>query len=462
MVSLLIRRIYFFTFDCLRSDHLSVYSDKTKTKFFDQLAREGIVVRKFFSGGGTTFSAFPTMFLSRYFFFMNSIRPDPFIPTLAEVIARSGFYNIGVSSNMFVSEFFGWDRGFHLFFDEPKIRRSPSSPTTPKSGFRHTIKTKFKRLMSTTKATLDILFLLKKIKIATAKRLPLPYASADEVLGFLEEKIVPILKEKEKTFLWIHFMDNHYPFFSDIWREYFDSLNEYVAFLTKIYFKNPKRVNHNELRFVRLSYRRSVRFIDERLGRLMEILDNNNLLEDSLIILTADHGEELLEHGRFGHWHQHLYNEIIRVPLVIAGDQISTNEAPSAARYSFSTLDVPPTILDLLGLRKPKKYLGMSIMRCDYERPIFSDVAKVDYRFKIRYQFFAVSVVLWPWKLISSPRGIELYNIEKDPQERENLFPSHIELAKELFKLIVSHIKSSRLYRKKLRILRRYYQRAVS
>ena len=460
-MSLLIRRIYFFTFDCLRADHLSVYGGKTNTRFFDRLAHDGVVVRKFFSGGGTTFSAFPTMFLSRYFFFMNSIRPDPFTPTLAEIIARSGFYNIGVSSNMFVSEFFGWNRGFHLFFDEQKIRKKRLLIAS-KSGFRHMIIRKFKRLMSITKATLDVLFLLKKIKIAAAKKLPLPYMSADEILLFLEKKVIPLLKRKEKTFLWVHFMDNHYPFFSDIWKKHFDSLDEYVAFLTKIYFKRPKKVSCDELKFVRLSYKKSVMFIDNMLGRLIEILDENNLLEDSLIILTADHGEELLEHGKFGHWHQHLYNEIIRVPLIIAGDYINTDRIPSATRYSFSTLDIPPTILDLLGLKKPKKYLGKSIMRCDCERPIFSNVAKVDYRFKIRYQFFSVSVVLWPWKLISSPRGIELYNIEKDPQERKNLFLSHVELTKELFKLIVSHIKSSRLYRKKLRILRRYYQRAVS
>ena len=72
-----------------------------------RFARDGIVAKKFFAGGGTTFSSFPTIHASRYFFFVDGVRPDPFVPTLAEVLAKNGFYNIGISSNMFMSKFFG-------------------------------------------------------------------------------------------------------------------------------------------------------------------------------------------------------------------------------------------------------------------------------------------------------------------------------------------------------------------
>lgn len=443
-------RVYLLTFDCLRADYLRMYnSSGVRAPNIERFAREGIIARKFFAGGGTTFSSFPTIHMSRYFFFIDGVRPDPFTPTVAEVLAKNGYYTIGVSSNIFLSKFFGWDKGFHEFFDElvPKHVRH----MVIKKSAKDIIKSFIKKSLSSTLATSRFLSIMRKIRIYTSKKISMPYQTADKVRDFIENRLLDRIKSHKKIFLWVHFMDTHFPFYSDVWESYFEDLNEFVVFLTKLYFKGPHKVSDYELGFIRRAYCESIKFVDKEFGKLVDTFEENGLLENSLMIITADHGEELLDHGHFGHWRLRLYNELLRVPLVIRGG------GGSVVRNVASTLDIAPTLLDLLKIRRPKSYWGANILKESNFRLYFAETAKMDPSFNVHYPYFTLAVIAWPWKLIVSTfsHSVELYNIEKDPHEKKNVVFEYNSLARELFKFVLGHINRSKKYRMKLRIIKR-------
>ena len=83
------------------------------------------------------------------------------------------------------------------------------------------------------------------------------------------------------------------------------------------------------------------------------------LAENTIFVVMSDHGEYMTEHGWcFGHWDRDLYDPILRVPLVIAGPGIPSGEV---VKDPVQLVDIAPTILDLLGHRPAKPFLGESL-----------------------------------------------------------------------------------------------------
>ena len=93
-------------------------------------------------------------------------------------------------------------------------------------------------------------------------------------------------------------------------------------------------------------YDAEVAAMDEELGRLFDALAQRKIFERALVIVTADHGEEFLEHGMFGHGYN-LFNTTVHVPLIIAGPGIP---AGGVVNENVSLLDVAPTVLELTGV----------------------------------------------------------------------------------------------------------------
>ena len=92
--------------------------------------------------------------------------------------------------------------------------------------------------------------------------------------------------------------------------------------------------------------------------RLLKKLEALSLYEESLIILTADHGEEFLEHGEF--FHEHFYQEVIHVPLVLSYPR----RFAQGRRITSPTqiLDIMPTVLELLGIPTNEDVQGRSLV----------------------------------------------------------------------------------------------------
>jgi arylsulfatase A-like enzyme len=106
-------------------------------------------------------------------------------------------------------------------------------------------------------------------------------------------------------------------------------------------------------------------YLDRRLGLLLDELDRRGVLKNTLVIVTADHGEHLGDHGLFFHGNS-LYRETVQVPLVIVGNQGIPVGRTVAETVGLN--DIPATVVDLLGLGQERPFLGRSVAR--YWQPI--------------------------------------------------------------------------------------------
>jgi arylsulfatase A-like enzyme len=188
-----------------------------------------------------------------------------------------------------------------------------------------------------------------------------------------------------------------------------------------------KRVNHGppatlpaeQLAYLRRLYDLEVEDWDAALSRLLTGLMQAGVRDSTIIVVIGDHGEEFLEHGRLKHG-MHLYEELLHVPLVIAGPGVPVGEATDPVQ----TIDVLPTIAELLGIPVPPGLPGQSLLGRREVRPAFAET-----RAGIAADGRAttlISVRAGDWKLIQSPElGIsELYDLARDPGEHENRFGS--------------------------------------
>src|SRR6185369_1688199 len=130
------------------------------------------------------------------------------------------------------------------------------------------------------------------------------------------------------------------------------------------------RVPEPELRYLRQLYDAEVGIWDEAFGRLMAGLERAGVRDRTILIVTADHGEAFQEHDRLGHGY-HLYDELLRVPLVIAGPRV----APAVRTDQAQGIDIFPTVAGRLGLPTPPDLPGRDLFAPPARRPAFSEIS---------------------------------------------------------------------------------------
>jgi arylsulfatase A-like enzyme len=165
-------------------------------------------------------------------------------------------------------------------------------------------------------------------------------------------------------FLYVHFMDAHDPYappapyltmYGDASRSKFEMSTGTLASI----MDGRTRISRDDLARMEDLYDGAVTYIDDQVGRLMEELRRRDLLSRTLVVFTADHGEEFLDHGDLEHTRT-LYEEITRIPLVIAGPGVKAGQVlPGPARQ----VDVAPSILAAAGLEFPGHVDGASLWR---------------------------------------------------------------------------------------------------
>ncbi len=200
-----------------------------------------------------------------------------------------------------------------------------------------------------------------------------------------------------------------------------------------------KTVSKRERRKIELIYRAGVYTFDRRFGEFLRWLKSRGIYRRATIILTADHGEEFGEHGGWEHGHS-LYNELIRVPLIVKFPE--NRFAGRRIKTPVSLADIFPTVLEILGRKIPAGIDGVSLLRTIRggvgKRRIYSYIEDNSYKVTPG----RAAVVEFPWKLIMTRepggrRKFELYNLEDDPWERENLFGRKREIARRLIPLLL-------------------------
>lgn len=162
-------------------------------------------------------------------------------------------------------------------------------------------------------------------------------------------------------------------------------------------------------------YDGEIRYLDEQFGRLIEGFKKAGLYDKALVIFTADHGEEMGEHGYYFCHGETLYNSLIHVPLII---RYGTELTGRRADY-VQHIDLVPTVLNLLDIRTDLPFRGIDLQRpTDVRREIFAAMDS-----QMGKNGTKVSLTLDGFKLIHTPSNdsFELFNIRNDPREECNL-----------------------------------------
>jgi arylsulfatase A-like enzyme len=189
----------------------------------------------------------------------------------------------------------------------------------------------------------------------------------------------------------------------------------------------------------RRMYDRSLTASDAVLGELLSAFANRPPAQAPIIIVSADHGEALGEHGQPYH-STDLYDSQIQVPLVLAGPGVR----PGRIGETVSLTDLVPTVLDLAGFMPPT---GPSIDGTSFadlasgHRPANPD-AGVAYSAMIKDRSNPggiTSIIHGKWKLIDNGIGLELYDVHADPHERTNQLATHPPALDDLRKLMRAH-----------------------
>jgi arylsulfatase A-like enzyme len=166
----------------------------------------------------------------------------------------------------------------------------------------------------------------------------------------------------------------------------------------------------NDVEFLKAMYDGEIRYTDDRLQWLFEQLHEAGFLDNALVLITADHGEEFMDHGGLLH-RVSLYEELMRVPLIITGCGVPDKTVDNRL---VSLVDLAPTILAAAGVEAPETMEGRDLLARgnDDVDAVFAQYADDLY-----------AVRTHRWKLIEHTRSgeVELYDLDADPGEIVNL-----------------------------------------
>lgn len=193
--------------------------------------------------------------------------------------------------------------------------------------------------------------------------------------------------------------------------------------LRKSIKKNEKILNSKEIEFWKSLYDEQIYAANRKIAPLLNKLNESEILNNSIIIFTSNHGQEIYEHDQLGHGHT-LYNELVHVPLAI---RLPSQNAGKKIKSLISTIDILPTILDILSIplpSVPQQMRGINLV------PAFSgkDLSHTIYAETDLFLEEKLSILAPDgWKLIATmdsnhnPNIKELYNLINDPLEKNNL-----------------------------------------
>jgi len=424
--------IILITIDCLRADHMSCYGYcRGTTPFMDSLAWEGLLFKNAFTNGSFTALSVPSFLTSRLPFLWGG---EPYI---SEILRQKGYSTAAFNPNHLLISLKkpNTNRGFE------KYEAFLKSETGDKlRNFKENFTKIFSRDTVPYKITSYFLTHLSyrmKPKCARANEIN------EEFFKWLDEN-------KSPFFSWIHYMDVHHPTLP--FDKYLKKLGikkiseSEKAKINRKILNFPEKLTEKEIKKRVDLYDASIRFVDEMVEELVEELKDRGIWDNTIIIITADHGEEFGEHGGFLHDAGHLYEEILHIPLII-----SPYPASIEKNEMVSLLDLAPTVAQLANIKMPEQFEGKSLLGERYNPYIMGMGCKHRKKY-IETGFENVPKTIFcrtkKYKLIynEDTEDYELYMISTDPNEKNNIYHENkdSEFVSELEKLI-------QIYRGKIR-----------
>ncbi|MEO6710136.1 MAG: sulfatase [Planctomycetota bacterium] len=399
------RGVLLISIDSLRADHLSSNGYKSPTapqiptspSIDARLAAKGLVFERAVSTTCWTLPAHMALMTGQpdELHGVKSIHNalDISHTTLASSMRKAGWRTAGFWSGINLHPTFGFDRGFERYVD-------CSGVEVPDEGV-------FQR---TDPGATEAITELQQLSHqgVTSPKLVSEFDTWFDSLG-----------RGEQFFAFVHFWDVHFDYAAPPEDDVFDpdyrgALNgsNFFSILDKQDPRDPADFN----RLLSL-YDAEIRLTDRHVGMLLDRLERAGRLDDTLVILVSDHGEEFYEHGRFGHYHS-LYEEVVRIPMVI---RWPAGFAPARTQELASLADVAPTILDLCNVRRPETMWGRSLAQVG-KQALPPRLAPMEVTFA-KPQNFMRGVHAGDHKVVAHSRDEQAtyFDLQADPAEKQPL-----------------------------------------
>lgn len=388
--------ILLIVIDTLRADHVHCYGyEKPITPNLDNLADRGIRFSNLVAQSSWTRPSMASILTSRYPVehmtgWIHQALPDS-IPTLAEILRENGYYTMAVGNNGHLDRGFGFDKGFDIF-DINNI--TPLIATSP----------------------IPIIGLVSNRLWVKLGWFHPTYHSARH----LTRSAARLISEcSEPFFLYAHYIDPHVPYFSK-------GLNPFQPSFEKENIEKLKEL-----------YDEEINFTDRFVGALLTMMEDEGLMENTLVVVTSDHGEEFMEHGEWKHG-KNLYNESLNIPLIMYFP--GRLAAGILDDRLVESIDIMPTILSIAGIDavqgSGRDLFASSEMpgplHHDFHPEVFSEYASAPLNDK-GIKMFTVQTP--KWKLVKSYKdslltGTELYDIASDNGEKLDLADKHSDVVR--------------------------------
>lgn len=372
------------TVDTLRPDHLGAYGYAAATSpRLDALAARSTVFENAVSQAPHTVPSVLQIMTSRFSMGLMIPAEDP---TLAELLKAQGYQTVAVVDNPHFEqqrEANGLRRGFDRFWRNGVISR-------------HSL----------------------------AKQLYGTSTPADAVTAQARRAILA-RRPGQPLFLWVHYIDPHDPYLppfdSDMDRLSQWNPSPYTGDVrdTPLYRQTPEApvpLSAEDHQHLVDLYDAEIRYTDRSIGDLFDLLEEQGLFDRALVVFASDHGESLGDHGLWTHG-QSCHDAEIRIPLMVKQPRQHRGQR---RREAVQAVDIVPTVLDVLGLDASKLRLDGSSLLQPHGQPAFT--------FWRDWQ-----VVRTPeWKLVQRDGRVQLYRIDRDPGESQDLAAQQPEVTRSL------------------------------
>ena len=293
--------VLIISLDTLRADRLGCYGyDRPTSPALDAFAADATRFDQMYSESTWTLPTHMTLFTGLFPSSHGVVRPEHRLPegitTLAEILQDENYKTYAVTDGGFVDSHFGFGRGFDRYDEREK-------------EFRSTL--------------------------------------------FLAKNFLATVRDDENFLLFLHTYDIHCPYdppaeYAEMFRTRPPEDHLEVAGKCGNPEFNSRDLTPGQVKFLSDQYDAGIRAADDLLGEFLAYLAEEEWLQDTIVVITSDHGEQFWEHGRIGHGYS-LYWESIQIPCIVRAPGI----APGVVSGGTGLVDVMPTLLELLGLSAP-------------------------------------------------------------------------------------------------------------
>ena len=416
--------IILISIDTLRADHLSLYGYPLKTSpNLDEFAKDAIVFENLISASANSLTSIAAIFSGKYSSHHNvtilTQEVSSKLNTIPKILKSKGYNTAGFTTVTYTKGKYGFGQDFNTYKD--RIDFFEFAQTFEEFGLRQTLEVFIPGYSSFMKQDAD--------------------KSSDEV----NKDVFKWLDKNGDNpfFMFIDYADPHAPY--NLGKE-FGLINDTRDFfeLINYYYVDKKRYGYvpdDVIDALTNLYDSEIMYMDSQFQKLLDKLDELKIKDNTMIIITADHGAEFYEHGYFATGLT-LYQELIHLPLIIYYPQEFN---PRRIQETVSHTDILPTILETLKIDIPTDLDGVSLVPLikngTYNREFVA--AEIYGRPGLEEAQYMISIIRGDWKLLELRPKIKeipsaLFNLKTDPKEQRNLYDIYIDKRNELRKYIIN------------------------